>query len=231
MDYLIAAGSVAVPAVFWALYHYYKDRHLPEPIGNLVLCFILGVISFYIGKYMYEGLGLIGLRYDAVLLAETNPFGTFAYAVSVIGMIEELAKLIPFLLVVLRFKAFDEPIDGIIYASFIALGFAAVENIQYLQFLDPTEAIARGFAGPLVHIMFASIWAYPIGQAFLRKEALLPIAAAAIAATAVMHGTYDFVVIALPAPALPVSAFLILLIWIWRMSLIRNLHGASTESL
>jgi len=224
MDYTIFVAAITLPVIFWAGYHYYKDRHLPEPIGNLLLCFILGVASFYIGKYMYEGLDLIGLRFDAVLLAETQPLHMFAYAVLVIGVIEELAKLIPFLFVVLRFTAFDEPIDGIIYASFIALGFAAVENIQYLQFLDTAESIARGFAAPLVHIMFASIWAYHIGQAYLRKKALLPIAAAAVAATAVLHGIYDFAVIALPGPALPVSAFLILLIWLWRMSVIRALH-------
>jgi RsiW-degrading membrane proteinase PrsW (M82 family) len=30
--------------------------------------------------------------------------------------------------VALRLPAFDEPLDGIIYASFIALGYAAIEN-------------------------------------------------------------------------------------------------------
>ena len=69
----------------------------------------------------------MNLRYDAYLLAETNLPGFFAYAVLVIGVIEELAKMIPFLLFVINFKEFDEPIDGIIYGSFIALGFAAVE--------------------------------------------------------------------------------------------------------
>ncbi|MFQ5982723.1 MAG: PrsW family intramembrane metalloprotease, partial [Woeseiaceae bacterium] len=174
-------------------------------------------------------LGLIGLRYDAVILAETNRVGLFAYAVLVIGFVEELAKLTPFLLIVLRLKAFDEPIDGIIYASFIALGFAAVENIQYSQLLDGAEILARGFAGPLVHIMFASIWAFHIGQAFLNRRPLLPIAAAAVAATAVLHGTYDFVVLAMPAPALPAAALIILLIWLWRMSLIRKLHATSAD--
>jgi RsiW-degrading membrane proteinase PrsW (M82 family) len=50
------------------------------------------------------------------------------------------------LLIVLRFRSFDEPFDGIIYASFIALCYATTENVQYLQYLTPIEAIARGFA-------------------------------------------------------------------------------------
>lgn len=229
MEHLIFIGSVALPVLFWASYHYYKDRRLPEPPGNLLSCFALGIASFYIGKSLYAGLDLIGLRYDAVLLAETRPFGMFAYAVLVIGVVEELAKLIPFLLVALRFEAFDEPIDGIIYAAFIALGFATVENVQYLPYLTSAEAVARGFAAPLVHIMFASIWAYHIGEAFLGQRPLLPVAAAAVAVTAVLHGSYDFVVMALSGPALPASALLILLIWLWRVSLIRSLPGARPD--
>jgi len=45
-----------------------------------------------------------------------------------------------------------------------------------------------------------------------------------LAITALLHGIYDFVAIALPATALPASALLILGIWMWRMYLIRNLH-------
>lgn len=221
---------VVLPVLFWAGFHYYKDRHLPEPPGNLALCFLLGVGSFYIGRYLYQALGLIGLRFDAYLLAETNSAGLFAYAVLVIGVVEELAKLLPFVLVVLRFRAFDEPIDGIIYASFIALGFAAVENIEYLQYLTYREAIARGFAGPLVHIMFASIWAYRIGRAHLRHGSVLKAGVVWFAVAAALHGVYDFVVIALPPPALPVSALLILAIWVWRMSVIRDLHAVQGSS-
>ena len=36
---------VVGPAVFWAAYHYHKDRDLPEPPGNLLLCFVLGIIA------------------------------------------------------------------------------------------------------------------------------------------------------------------------------------------
>jgi RsiW-degrading membrane proteinase PrsW (M82 family) len=77
--------------------------------------------------------------------------------------------------------------------------------------------------------MFASIWGYHIGVAFLRKEPLLVTAAAAIGVTAFLHGSYDFVVLALPGPALPIAALLILVIWLWRMRLIRDLQTASFE--
>ena len=227
MRYTVHLLPVILPVLFWACYHYYKDRHLPEPVSHLLVAFTLGVGSFYLGMFMYRALDFVNLRYDAYLLAETNLPGLFAYAVLVIGVIEELAKLIPFFLVVMRFKEFNEPIDGIIYASFIALGFAAVENIQYIQNVSSLQALARGFAGPVVHIVFASIWGYYIGRAYLCQRNLGPTVFAAVAITAFLHGIYDFVVIALPAPALPVAAFLIVSIWLWRLRLIRDLHTLS----
>lgn len=225
MDMTLYLLPVALPVVFWAAYHYYKDRCLPEPIPHLLLAFALGLGSFYLGMLMYEALGLLGWRRDAFLLADQSLPGLFAYAVLAIGLIEELAKLIPFMLVVVFFKEFDEPIDGIIYASFIALGFAAVENVRYLPFLSGWEAVARGFAGPVVHMVFASIWGYYIGRAWLCKEAVCRTIIGALALTALLHGIYDFVVIALPPWGLPIAAGLIIGIWLWRLQLIRALHG------
>ncbi len=216
---------IVVPVLFWASYHYYKDRHLPEPATHLVVAFVLGMGSAWLALAMYRGLGLVGLRYDAYALAESSPPGLFVYAVLGIGVIEELAKLIPFLAVIIRFREFDEPVDGIIYASFIALGFAAVENLRMVQYLTGFEAVARGFAGPVLHIVFASIWGYYIGRAYLCRRLVWRTVIAALAITAFLHGIYDFLVISMPAPALPVAAVLILGLWIWRLLLIRDLHN------
>ncbi len=224
MHYSVLLIPILVPVLFWACYHKYKDRHLPEPPGYLLVAFLLGVGSFYLGLTMYRGLDLVGLRYDAYLLAETNPVGLFIYAVLAIGVIEELAKMVPFLAVVIHFKEFDEPLDGIIYASFIALGFAAVENVHFLQYLDTVEAFARGFAGPVVHIVFASVWGYYIGRAWLCRRSIGRLIVATLAFTAILHGAYDFLVIAMPPTVLPVAAALILGIWLWRLALIRDLH-------
>ena len=224
MRFTLHVLPVLLPVLFWAGYHYHKDRHLPEPVSHLLLAFVLGAGSFYLGMFMYRALGLVNLRFDAYLLAETNLPGLFAYAILAIGVIEEFAKMIPFLLIVIHLKEFNEPVDGIIYASFIALGFAAVENIQYVQFATSLEAWARGFAGPVIHIVFASIWGYYIGRACLCRRYLLGTIIAALAITAILHGIYDFVVIAMPSPALPVAAFLIVSVWLWRLWLIRALH-------
>ena len=104
MHYSMYIAPVLMPVLFWAGYHYYKDRHLPEPLGHLLLAFTLGIAAFWLGKLMYVGLGYVDLRYDAYLLADRNPIGLFFYAVLVIGVIEELAKMVFFLLIILRFK-------------------------------------------------------------------------------------------------------------------------------
>jgi RsiW-degrading membrane proteinase PrsW (M82 family) len=230
MNLLTVIVPIVLPVIFWAAYHYHKDRHVPEPLGNLVLCFGLGMVSFFLGKLMYLGLDLIGLRFDAFALAESSRAGLLAYSILAIGGIEELAKLLPFLLVVLRFSAFDEPVDGVIYAAFIALGFAAVENIYYLQYVTGLEMVGRGFAGPLVHIMFASLWGYFIGLAYLQRKRLALVVFRYLGLAVLLHGLYDFMVIALPLSALPLSALLILAIWLWRMHLIRDLHRRAGKS-
>jgi RsiW-degrading membrane proteinase PrsW (M82 family) len=221
---------VLVPILFWAWYHYYKDRHLPEPIGHLVLAFILGIVAAAVSKALYISLGWISLRHDALELANTNTLALFAYSMLAIGPIEEFAKMLPFIFVVLRFSEFDEPIDGIIYASFIALGYAAVENVLYLEYLTPTEAAARGFAGPVIHMLFASIWGFTIGCAHLRGESLLGGIVRGFLLAAGLHGLYDFVVMQSAFNALPIAAAFIIAIWIWRLGLMRVLQRSALHN-
>lgn len=224
MQHGLLTLPVVVPILFWAAYHYYKDRHLPEPAGNLVMCFLFGMAAAPLSKGLYLALDPFGLRLDAVALAETDGLALFAYAMLAIGPIEEAAKMLPFLLIVIRFKAFDEPLDGIIYASFIGLGYAAVENYHYLEFLSRAEAIARGFAGPVIHILFASIWAHWITRARLARRPIAAPAALGFLLAAGLHGFYDYLVLRHPVSALPIAATMIAAIWIWRLRLMHRLH-------
>jgi len=145
--------------------------------------------------------------------------------VGVIGVIEELVKFIPFWLIGMRLHHFDEPIDGIVYASFVALGFASYENWYFLPELEGGAAVARAFASPLVHVMFASIWGYACSRAKIEGRPLLPAALAGLALAALLHGLYDFVAIGLALWVHIVPPAIILAIWIWRMRLIRRLQA------
>lgn len=215
---------IVLPVLFWGGYHYHKDRHLPEPIVNLVLCFVFGLLAAAVSKALYVGIEPLGLRYDAIALADSSTLGLFAYAMLIIGPFEEAAKLLFFVLLVIRFPAFDEPMDGLIYASFIGLGYATAENLNYLEYLTPLEAVARGFAGPVVHILFASIWALWISRARLAKTSILWPATVGLALASALHGLYDFLVLLQPFAALPLAAALVAAIWIWRLRLLRRYH-------
>ncbi|HEY5644561.1 MAG TPA: PrsW family glutamic-type intramembrane protease [Pseudomonadales bacterium] len=222
--------ALLLPLIFWATYHYYHDRHRPEPVVNLLATLGLGVLASLIAGMGYAGLGLVGLRFDAYLLAETSPLGLLVYAVLGIGLVEELAKMLPFLLVVLRFRDFDDPFDGIVYASFLALGFAMAENYRYADHLSLSEAVARGFAGPVVHMVFASLWGHHIGTAVLTGAPVLPVAFRWLAITALVHGAYDVIVIAFSASALFLASALIVVIWFWRLRLVWRLGGGHRSS-
>jgi len=229
MQHIALVSPIILPVIFWAVYHYYKDQHLPEPIGHLVLALIFGMLAAGVSQGLYVALEPLGLRHDAGYLAETNTLGLLAYTLLVIGPVEELSKLLFFVLVVIRFDEFDEALDGIIYASFIGLGYAAIENWQYLEYLTPLEAAARGFASPVVHIVFASIWGRWIGRAAVTGKALLPATLAGFGIAAFLHGIYDFMVLLQPYSALPFAAGLILVIWVWRLHLLRKLASEAKQ--
>jgi RsiW-degrading membrane proteinase PrsW (M82 family) len=190
----------------------------------------LGVVAAGLSQSLYVALDAVGLRHDAGYLADTSKLRLFVYSLLVIGPVEEFSKLILFLLVVVRLRAFDEALDGIIYASFVALGYAAVENWQYLDYLTPLEAAARGFASPAVHIVFASIWGHRIAVARISGQALLPAMVKGFAIAATLHGVYDFAVLLQPFSALPAAALLVISMWIWRLRLMRRLHDEAARA-
>jgi len=217
--------SIIIPAtLFWAGYHYYKDRYQPEPVLSLFFSYGLGIAAGFLSIHFYIALEFIGLRYNAFELAHTNMLGLFFYAVFGIGLNEELAKFLLFWLIVTHSRHFNELIDGIIYASFVALGFATYENIYYLQFLEGYEAFARAIGSPLVHIMFASIWGYAYSWAYIHNHSLWPTTVSGLALSALAHGFYDFGVIGLSEWIHVVPPAIILVIWVWRLLLIEKLH-------
>jgi RsiW-degrading membrane proteinase PrsW (M82 family) len=220
--WIILSGIIA-PAVFWIGYFYYKDRFQPEPIRALGMAYILGLITAYACLKFYGLLPLIGIPDDPSALMEGQRLQFFFYSLGVIGMIEELFKFLPFILIVLRFRAFDERIDGIIYASMIALGFASFENVHYLAYLEGFELFGRAFASPLSHTIFSSLWGYTVGKARIQGKSLLLPSLIGLAISALVHGIFDFFT---TSPSLRIAAAsTILIIWIWRIKLLEKSGG------
>ncbi|MCP4674863.1 MAG: PrsW family intramembrane metalloprotease [Deltaproteobacteria bacterium] len=153
------------PGVFWLWYVVRKDKLEPEPA------------KYVIGMYFWGMLSTI----PAVLLEW--PFAKllpeFAVAVLVAPIVEELLKFLTLILAFKLFsglrKEFDEPMDGIVYASAVALGFASLENASYLVQAMTRENLTVVFILRAVlsvpgHVLFSSIWGYALGMHKFRNR-------------------------------------------------------------
>jgi RsiW-degrading membrane proteinase PrsW (M82 family) len=215
----MVAAAIIAPALFWMGYHYYKDRRRPEPVPLLGLAYLLGLGSGFLGLEAYSLAERLGAPSNPYLLAETDKLGFFVYSVLVIGLLEEAAKFLVFWIVCVRLRSFDERIDGIVYASAVALGFASYENLLYLQLVDGVELVARSVASPLTHAMFSSIWGWAVARDLERSGPALRSGLIGLAVAAIAHGVYDFLILATHPFVRPLPALIVLGIWIWRMRL------------
>jgi hypothetical protein len=78
-------------------------------------------------------------------------------------------------------------------------------------------------------MLFASIWGHWIAQAHVAGRSILPATLISVAIAASLHGLYDFIVILNPRHSLPVAALGIIVIWLWRLRVLRTMHRNATK--
>ena len=229
MTFLIFLSAITAPAIFWIFYFYYKDRFQPEPIYNLGITYIFGLVAAFACTKFYGLLPFIGLPDDPSFLMEGHRIQFLFYSLGVTGVVEEFFKFLPFLIIIARFKSFDEKIDGIIYASIIALGFASYENMGYLVNMDGFELFGRAFASPLTHTIFSSIWGYTVGIAKIHNKSILKASIMGILLAAFIHGIFNFFTTSTALRVL--SAGVILVIWLWRIRILQKLSPRGKKAI
>ena len=107
------------PALALALYVYWRDKYEKEPIGVLVVCFVMGSLCCLpAGFFNVIGAEVLGFDFDG----KNGLAVSFFMAFCVVGLGEELSKYIVLVLYALRKPSFNEPFDGIVYAVMISLG-------------------------------------------------------------------------------------------------------------
>jgi RsiW-degrading membrane proteinase PrsW (M82 family) len=145
------------------------DRWEPEPGRLLLAAFLWGatisVITALIGSLLLDHAWEATLgteNADALGLAVTAP------------VVEEFCKgLFVLLIFWRRRKEFDGILDGIVYAGFVGIGFAFVENIGYLGSAFSESGLGGGLflffmrcvLGPFAHPIFTSMTGIGIGIA------------------------------------------------------------------
>ena len=184
----IAFLSAVLPVALLLFFIYRKDKYQPEPIGKLILTFFVGCLCV-IPAGLMEAV-LMPLSPDAASHPILN--GLFnGYLVA--GLSEELCKLLLLLWVIWRSRHFDEYFDGIVYAAYLSLGFACIENIGYvMQGEDQMgTALMRGLLAVPAHFLFAVTMGYYVSLAKFDPAGRSRHLFRALLYPMLLHGTYD----------------------------------------
>jgi RsiW-degrading membrane proteinase PrsW (M82 family) len=182
---VILALSGTLPAVLLMALVARADSKRPEPKRQLYLA------------TLYGGLSTIPVIIVQLVLEKANPggvSGALFTAFVVAALTEETAKALALYFAVWRHPAFDERLDGIVYATRAGLGFALVENVGYLM---GAESLS-GFVGIFVlravlavpgHAIYAGYMGY--WAARKKFDNVGPGLLGGLGIAIFLHGAYD----------------------------------------
>ncbi len=181
--------TALIPAFILGWWIYKKDSVRPEPVSKLFLAFLYGVGSTFVTLVITQLLNIVGLF--------TYDLGSFSGAVSTAlfaaALPEECAKLLMLWPFLRKNPYYDEYFDGIVYAAYLSLGFACVENISYVfQGSDQMlTALVRGVLAVPAHFLFAVTMGYYVSLAKFDPEHRSSHLWKAFFFPMLLHGTYD----------------------------------------
>ena len=183
-----------VPSILILLYFFLSDR-FREPVGLIALTFIWGtIICIPAGELnVFMRSFSTGSKLDYAL------YGSFFGP----AWTEELLKFLVIYFLIFKNKAFNEPMDGIVYGVTVSLGFATFENYEYVFYvaeiwnIDPQQmAIMRSYSAVPMHGLNGCIMGYFIAayaftgiKKYLVLSLLIPY---------LLHGSYNFLCYFLP---------------------------------
>jgi RsiW-degrading membrane proteinase PrsW (M82 family) len=219
-------GPSLVPALLALGVVYFSDRRR-EPWPLVLLVFVLGAAG-KLGTMTLEAraAGWTGLDPGAQL---NGGAGSMLFLFGFAAPLREASKVAA-MWPAFRSKYFDEPIDGLVYASAAALGFAMLENAFTLRG-HPVGWIwvARSAVALPAHVFFASSWGYALGRAKRSKRpgAIFPFTW--LGATA-SHGLYAHLVYGRGSGALVATIPLLLAMCVPILLAIRDLRVRAERS-
>jgi len=201
---LVLTGVVLalVPAVIWLGFFYRRDRLEPEPKGMVLQVFALGaLVAAAIGIPVLDGLFAV----DSWLTRST--LSHILGAILVVGFTQEFLKYAAVRFSVFSSGEFDEPVDGIVYATAAGLGYAALLNVNFViesGGVDLAVGVIRITVTSLAHASFAGVVGYFLGQEkFTKRPAWWT--ASGVALAAALNGVFFFLRSTLTQGALSAS--------------------------
>ena len=178
---------------FWALilYGYYPfdwDRFKVL----LWLGLLGGVTSTQLSSMSNTAIGdLFGTEYTK--LDGSNPFTALLF-VFIWGISEEIWKGLMTFILIRNSRLFRRPLDGMMMAGVVALGFAVFENIDYAHNYNISLLFLRNFLSVPAHIGFAFIWGWGLGHVkhVEKKELKFSSIFLYIFLAGLVHTTYNY---------------------------------------
>jgi protease PrsW len=172
------------PALFWLWFFYKQDAYEPEPLSLLARLFFLGMAAAIIALIceVFAGFVITGV----ILTVLAGP------------IIEECVKFFMVWKFAYGNREFNEPMDGIVYATAVALGFATLENVVYFlaQSSLSSLVITGGFRAILSvpgHALFSVFWGYALGIAkFSQPENRNKVIFAGLALGIALHIVFNY---------------------------------------
>jgi RsiW-degrading membrane proteinase PrsW (M82 family) len=178
------------PVILIAIYIYYRDKYEKEPLGLLVFSLVLGCLV-PIPVIVVESF-LSNIK-PVIFGEKYKYFEAFYNSFLVAGFTEELFKFLVLFIFIWNNKNFNEKFDGIIYAVFISLGFAGVENVMYVFNYGETTGYVRALVSVPAHALFGVTMGFYFGLAkfYVSRQKILLLKAFIF--PILLHGIFDFI--------------------------------------
>lgn len=187
MSLLLIALSL-LPVILLLVFVYRQDKYEKEPLGLLALAFLAGMIAIPIDLTLVTFVNLVHY-------SESAFYSAFVEA----GFCEELCKFGLLFLLIWWNRNFNEHMDGIVYAAFVGLGFACVENVLYVLQAAGND-LASGFTTSIIrallsvpgHFLFAVIMGYFLSLAKFSQKGRFGYFVLSLLVPALVHGLFDW---------------------------------------
>lgn len=175
------------PVLIIAGYIYFRDKYEKEPIRLLIFALIAGGLTVIPILFVEQFLDQFTHFFPKILSAAWNAFVVAAFS-------EEIFKYIALFLLIWKSPEFNEKFDGIVYAVFISLGFAAVENILYVTEGGISTGLIRAITAVPAHAIFGVTMGFYFGMAKFYEKQQKTLKLKALVYPILLHGIYDFII-------------------------------------
>lgn len=188
MNILLYLAAIA-PAFIISGLIFFLDKHERETFKPLVLTFGLGMLS------AIPALGLQILASNLGLDPTENLWYLLLDVFIIVALSEEIVKFTMLMAYPYRRSFFNEPMDGIVYAIMVGMGFAVVENIMYAYNHGIETVIVRAFTAVPAHAIFAVFMGYFIGLSKFHPLSKWRLIGFGFFIAVLVHGIYDFFIL------------------------------------